>query len=142
MQDFIFSQGIWLGEGKIAFSTSPEFLQFYMKLDISPQTDNLIKAIQTIQIQRIKEETINHFTFMEMTTENFNVMIENEIFGQVSGKGIIKEKMISWQFKGNPVFEGSETYKRLENGEFFLQAEYGMDQYRTLIEGVLWKKSL
>jgi hypothetical protein len=38
-------------------------------------------------------------------------------------------------------FEGFEVYEQQENGDYFLHAEYGSpDQFRTIIEGLIWRK--
>jgi len=141
MQDFIFTQGIWLGEGTIALTSSPELIKFYTKWEIEPLINDLIKATQIIQMQGVKESTRNTLTFMNITQETFDVIIENQYFEQVIGKGLRTEHTLSWNFNQNSTFEGFESYKKLKNNELFLQAKYGCDQHRTLIEGILWQKS-
>lgn len=141
MHDFIFKAGIWLGEGTITLTTSPELIKFYTKWEFASQSNELIKATQIIQMQGVPESTHNTFTFMNLTSETFDVIIENQLFEQAIGTGIMTEESISWKFTENGSFQGFEKYKKLQNGELFLQAEYGTDQYRTLIEGILWQKS-
>lgn len=37
-KDFIFIPSLWLGEGKISFTASQEFLKFYTKWEINEDT--------------------------------------------------------------------------------------------------------
>lgn len=143
MKEFIFTSGTWLGEGKITFSASPEFIKFYMKWQISEEENHVMKATQTIQMQGIEEKSINELTFSDIHSESFIVQLENEPLGKVVGKGIYNEKMIAWEFHDQSNFEGFETYERRDNGDFFLHAEYGKnDRYRTIVEGLIWLKTI
>lgn len=143
MKEFIFAPGIWLGEGKITFSASSEFIKFYMKWEVTEENDHVMKAIQTIQMQGIEEKSINQLTFSDIQPTSFLVTLENEPIGKVKGKGIYTDQMIAWEFQNTSGFDGFETYERRENGDFFLHAEYGRnDRYRTLIEGLVWKKTI
>lgn len=143
MKEFILTPGIWLGEGKISFSASPEFIKFYMKWEITEEAPNVIRASQAIQMQGIEQKSINEFTFSEITDASFVVKLENEVFGEIMGSGIINDRMIGWEFQKDANFQGFETYERQENGDFFLHAEYGTnDRYRTIIEGLVWPKSI
>lgn len=142
MDDFIFSPGVWLGEGKITFTASPDFIQFYMKWQIRAESPHIMKATQIIQMQGIEESTVNHFTFMDLQANSFKVILESEIFGNVEGKGFTNNKIITWEFLKQADFEGFETYEKQENGNFLLHAEYGTEQqYRTIIKGIIWRKS-
>lgn len=142
MKDFIFTPGTWLGEGKISFSASPEFIKFYTKWEISEAAPLIMQARQVIQMQGIEEKTVNDYIFKDIHSDSFKVIIENEALGSAEGLGITNEKMIAWEFNKPSTFEGFETYERKENGDFFLHAEYGTnDHYRTIIEGLIWRKS-
>ncbi len=142
MKEFIFAEGTWLGEGKITFSASSEFIKFYMKWQITEE-GKVMRAIQTIQMAGIEEKSINDLTFFDIHADSFTVQLENETLGKVLGKGIYNDNMIAWEFQRDASFEGFETYERRENGDFFLHAEYGKnDVYRTIIEGLVWPKTI
>jgi hypothetical protein len=143
MKEFIFAPGTWLGEGKITFAASSEFIKFYMKWQISEESNHVMKAIQTIQMQGIEEKSINEMTFFDIHSGTFAVQLENEILGKVLGKGIYSDQVIAWEFHTESNFQGFETYERRENGDFFVHAEYGKnDIYRTIIEGLIWPKAI
>lgn len=140
-QDFIFTPGLWLGEGKITFSSSSEFLRFYTKWEISRLEGEMMKGVQTVEIQGIEEHVVNTFTFSEMKPNTFVVSLENPMVGKISGTGLRDERVIAWEFRGQPAFEGFEVYERQENGDYFIHAEYGTPaEYRTIIEGLIWPK--
>lgn len=142
LQDFIFIPSTWLGEGKISFSSSPEFLKFYTKWHITEENSGVMQAKQTVEIKGVEEQVINHFTFKEITPNSFTVFLENSVVGSLVGSGLRTERSLAWEFK-NPqlVFEGFEVYEQQENGDYFLHAEYGAhDQFRTIIEGLIWRK--
>lgn len=142
MKDFVFAKGIWLGEGKITFSASSEFIKFYVKWQISEDENRVMKATQTIQMLGIEEKSINELTFFDIQADSFKVQLENENVGKVLGRGIYHKNLIAWELKKDTTFEGFETYERRENGDFFLHAEYGKnDIYRTIIDGLVWSKS-
>jgi hypothetical protein len=140
-QEFIFTSGLWLGEGKITFSASSEFLKFYTKWKITQEDPDEMKAVQIVEMQGIKEQVINTFTFKEIKPTSFTVILENNMVGIISGKGLRSEQTIAWEFRGHETFEGLEVYERQENGDYFLHAEYGAsDQFRTIVEGLIWRK--
>lgn len=140
---FIFAPGQFLGEGKITFSTSPQFLKFYTRWQIEKEASGLITASQVVEIQGEEvEKTVNTFTFKEIDQNSFVVILENELIGSVCGKGIKDEKTIAWEFREGGVLEGFEVYEKQERGDCFLHAEYGQGaQFRTIIEGLIWKKN-
>ena len=140
-QDFIFTSGFWLGEGKISFSASPEFLKFYTRWEIKETSPGVMKAKQVVEIQGMEERVNNLFTFQEIQSTSFTVILENHLVGSVTGKGIRGEKTIAWEFHNQTAFEGFETYEQQETGDYFLHAEYGgSDQFRTIVEGLIWRK--
>lgn len=141
LQEFIFVPSIWLGEGKISFTASPEFIRFYTKWEITQEQEGVLKAVQTVEMHGIEEHVTNKFTFQDITPTSFAVDMENDIVGKISGKGLRKEQTIAWEFRGELAFEGFEVYEQQENGDYFLHAEYGSpDQYRTIVEGLVWRK--
>jgi len=139
--DFIFAPGIWLGEGKITLSTSPEFLKFYTKWEIKEQSPGVMIATQMVEMQEMEERMFNTFTFEDILPGSFKIILENNIVGAVIGKGIRDDHTIAWEFHNQSNFEGFEVYEKQENGDYFLHAEYGPSaQYRTTIEGLIWHK--
>jgi hypothetical protein len=140
-EDFVFTSGLWLGEGKISFSNSAEFIKFYTKWEIQEESPGIMKARQIVEMQGVEEQVINTLTFKDIKPTSFIVLLENNIVGSISGTGIRDENMISWEFKDHLTFEGFEVYEQQENGDYFLHAEYGSsDQFRTIIEGLIWRK--
>jgi hypothetical protein len=140
-QDFIFTSGIWLGEGKISFSNSPEFIKFYTKWEIAEESPKVVKAVQVVEMQGVEEHVINIFRFKDITPTSFSVSLENILVGTITGTGLRAERLIAWEFRGKSAIEGFETYEQQENGDYFLHAEYGTpDQFRTIIEGLIWRK--
>lgn len=140
-QDFIFTPGIWLGEGKITFSASSEFIRFYTKWQISEEQDKVMKAIQTVEMQGVEEQVTNTFTFYDIQPNSFSVSMENNLVGKVVGKGIRDGKLIAWEFHKQEDCEGFEVYEQQENGDYFLHAEYGAPEpFRTVVEGLIWRK--
>ena len=140
-QDFIFTPGLWLGEGKITFSSSSEFLRFYTKWEISRLEEGMMRAVQTVEIQGVKEQVVNTFTFTDIKSTTFAVSLENPMVGKIAGTGLRDDRVIAWEFRGQPAFEGFEVYERQENGDYFIHAEYGTPaEYRTVVEGLIWPK--
>ena len=142
MNTFIFTPGIWIGEGKISFSASSEFIKFYTKWDVKKERKGVIKATQAVELQGADEILINTFTFYEMKENSFKVTLENNQVESVQGTGVRDEKTVAWEFKGHPECEGFEVYEMQENGDYFLHAEYGTPpHYRNTIEGLIWLKT-
>lgn len=141
MHNFIFTSGTWLGEGNITFSTSPESIKFYMKWESLPEVEGSIKAMQMIQMQGIEEKTVNLFIFSNFVDEKFDLVIENQHFGQVAGHGEIKPDALTWTFKENIALEGTESYNQINTDEYRVKAKYGTAEHFTFIEGKIWLKS-
>jgi len=139
--DFIFKEGIWIGEGKVQFSTSPEQIHFYTKWVIKKITKNEINCQQQVEMRGGGDTVYNHFTFSDIKESGCTATLENEILGMASGKAVIGEKNIAWEFRDHSDFEGFEVYELQENGDYLLHAEYvSTDQHRTTIDGRIWKK--
>jgi len=139
--NFIFTPGTWLGEGKISFAISPDFLKFYTKWQITALDDGVVVATQIVEMQGVDERVVNAFMFKDISPTSFNVVLENNLVGSVEGKGVKDEHTIAWEFHNQSNFEGFESYEQQENGDYFLHAEYGTpDQYRTTVEGLIWYK--
>lgn len=141
LQNFIFTPGFWLGEGKITFSASSQFLKFYTKWEITEKGPGIMQGMQTVEMEGVEEHVVNTFTFFDIEAEKFSIRLENNIVGQITGTGIRNNQTIAWEFREQTAFEGFEVYEQQENGDFFLHAEYGApSQFRTIIEGLIWKK--
>lgn len=141
---FIFEPGTWIGEGRVTFTASPENMRFFTKWVVE-KFDPLkgIPCHHWVEIQGINEHMLNSLSFFNITSKTFSVVLENNLVGKVSGTGIIEPKKIAWEFRGNPEIEGFEVYELLEDGDYMLHAEYSStEEYRTIIDGRIWKKSL
>lgn len=141
MHEFIFQTGQWIGEGKISFSSSPEHLHFYTKWMIAPSLDKQIHCQQKVETQGSSDLVFNDFRITDLTEKDFKIELKNEHVGKVFGKGIIDPKTIAWEFRDNNMIEGFEVYEIQENGDYMVHAEYSStDQFRTIIDGRIWKK--
>ena len=140
---FILQPGTWIGEGKIAFSASPESVRFYTKWLIEPEKKGLISCEQQVVMQGSEPNTKTQFRFSNVTPTTFSVELDNDTLGKVYGTGVIDPKTIAWEFHTKAEgLEGFEVYELQENGDYMLHAEYASaDQFRTIIDGRIWKKS-
>jgi hypothetical protein len=140
---FIFHPGQWIGEGKVSFSISPETLHFYTKWTIEAENHQEIHTVQIVEIQGNEPSMQNIFNFLDISPNKFIVNLENDILGNVKGTGIIDPQNIAWEFHSVGGLEGFEIYELQENGDYLLHAEYtSPDQFRTIIDGRIWKKSI
>lgn len=143
IHDFIFKPGLWVGQGKVTFSASPETVRFYTKWTIEEKNAGMIACRQHVEMEGGESNVYNTFTFFDINPSSFIVELNNELLGLIRGKGVIDDKTIAWELRGHPEFEGFEVYELQENGDFMLHAEYcSMDQIRTIIDGRIWKKVL
>lgn len=141
---FIFEPGVWLGEGKVNLSISDEMLKFSTRWNVEdPKKPGSICTLQEVQIKGLEDVMKNKLTFSNFSEGEFCVHLENENIGKVKGFGIIKPKTIAWEFRSDDKeFEGFEVYELQEDGGYFMHAEYvTKDEFRTLIQGKIWKKS-
>ncbi len=140
--EFIFLPGTWIGEGKITFSASPDEVKFYTRWKVSHPKDTGISCTQLVELHGVEDQVSNYFHIKDVSQKNFLVDLENELIGKAQGKGVIDENTIAWEVRGPDNFEGYEVYERQPNGEYFMHAEYTSDdQFRTIIDGRIWKKS-
>ncbi len=139
---FIFQPGKWIGEGRVAFSASAEILRFYTRWEISDVSTEGIACTQDVEMQSAEHTMRNAFIFSHITPTSFVIDLDNEPIGHVTGKGVIDDKTIAWEFHGGAGLEGFEVYELQENGDYMVHAEYtSPDQFRTIIDGRIWKKS-
>lgn len=139
---FIFEPGIWIGEGRMIFTSSPEPIRFFTKWVIAPLDNQAIVCHQVVEMQGIEEHVKNNFRFCNMKGTQFEVQLENDLFGKLEGKGVVDQKTIAWEFRGTAEFEGFEVYELEETGDYMMHAEYASpDQYRTIVDARIWKKA-
>lgn len=145
---FIFEPGIWIGEGKVTFTASPEKLHFFTKWVVEEfDASKGIICHQWVEIQGINENMLNYLTFYNIKSDSFSLMLENNLVGKVPGTGLLEKNKIAWEFRGHPEIEGFEVYELLDEGnsreerDYKLHAEYAStEHYRTIIDGRIWKK--
>lgn len=90
--EFIFHPGYWIGEGRIVFSASPEFLHFYTRWKIGPAETTGIHCSQEVEMVGAEIRQKNALLLTAVTPTSFIVDLENETFGKTIGKGVIDEK--------------------------------------------------
>lgn len=137
---FIFQPGQWVGQGIITFSTSPDRLRFYTKWTVQAMDRNEISSKQEVEMEDRNENLFNYFTVTDIQQDMFLLQLSSDLTGVLYGKGIISEKTIAWEFRGDPEFEGFEVYELQDNGDYMVHAEYFSDDYRTIIDGRIWQK--
>src|SRR3569832_733582 len=111
---FIFNPSVWLGEGKIQLNMVEEELPFYTKWNITQKDqDGKIECLQQIQVKGLSEMMHNQLLFFDFVPGNFQLELDNPSIGKVTGKGLITEQMIAWEFRVPQIgFEGFETYEK------------------------------
>jgi len=141
---FIFSEGTWLGEGKVHVSHSSEELKFLTRWNIEPVGQSgKICTLQEVQISGLSDMMHNNFIFSSITDEGFSIELENQNLGKITGDGIIRDGTISWELRSKELgFEGFEFYQLQDDQSYFMQAEYASkDDFRSSIRGHIWKQS-
>ncbi|MDR2539826.1 MAG: hypothetical protein LBC45_04425 [Chlamydiales bacterium] len=140
---FLFDAGIWLGQGTIQLNMVAKELAFFTRWNIeNKDRSNKIVCEQEIQIKGFTDMMRNQFCISSMEHGEFLIDLENQAVGKIQGKGLINDKIIAWEFRINEIgFEGFEVYEKQEDWSYLLRAEYATeDQFRTLIQGCIWKK--
>lgn len=155
---FIFNPGIWLGEGTITLSVSPEKLRFYARWVIAKSALGVIHCQQRVEMVGREEDMFNQFEFSgfhfpenaihklhdisDDSTLWFSVKMTNELIGPIEGKGVVSTKKIAWEFRNSLECEGFEWYELQDNGEYKTRSEFiSPDRDRTIVEGRIWQKS-
>ena len=140
---FLFEPKKWLGEGKIQVSMSDEELSLYTCWEANAKNgEGQIPAVQEVQITGVSEMMLNQFLISDQSATQFTIELENASLGKIIGKGVIKDRLIAWEFRDNEVgFEGFEFYEAQDDGTYLMRAEYATpDQFRTIIRGTIWEK--
>ena len=137
---FLLVPALWKGEGKIDFNSSPDIIPFYTQWEVFPLDQGTIQAKQTVEMEGTEEILHNHFRITSLTPISFLIELTNELLGTVQGRGTLVPNQIGWEFRHPSTFDGFETYRLDEQGQYSLHAEYASpDQYRTIIDGRIWK---
>lgn len=137
--DFIIASGVWLGEGKLSFTLSPNILRYYTKWTVAEEQDGVIVAVQEVELEGREENQHNRLIFRKSVSENFLVTYSHQILGDISGEGTISNKGISWRLLKHPEFEGVEEYERNERGGYQVHAEYLSGDFKTIVDGRIWR---
>lgn len=146
--NFLFDDdSTWIGEGKITFSVSPDHVRFFTRWTFKSEDENSHsevsrKWIQEVEMHGTDEKVENSFVVTRLSDTTFSISLENDIIGKAIGKGVISETKLAWEINNPDAFHGFEVYELQENGDFMLHAEYvADDNFRTIIDGRIWKKS-
>lgn len=141
--NFLFNQEEWLGDGTITFNEFGHGLKFYTHWKVFETSKNSVSCAQEIEVEGLMDKTQNKFTLSEIKAGTFSITLENESLGKVTGKGVMDEKTVAWEFSNKELgFEGFEIYELQEDGNYVTRGEYvSIDQLRTIIEGKIWKKA-
>jgi len=125
MHHFIFTPGVFEGEGKITFSMADDVLNFKTEWIFLPEEDNRYFFSQEIDIDGFPEKMRNHFTLWLVSDKEFEIKLENNIVGSVMGSGLITPTRIAWEFRRkDQEFEGFEFYELQADGAYKMRAEF------------------
>ena len=141
---FLLNPGSWVGQGNIQLSLVAEELSFATKWNIGgPTSDGKIECIQEIQIKGLADVMHNQFSIFDLSCGEFQIQLQNDALGKITGKGLINDKIIAWEFRIEEMgFEGFELYEKEDDENYLMRAEYATeDQFRTLIQGKVWKQA-
>lgn len=140
--EFIFIPGRWVGGGKITFSSASEHIRFYTSWNIDKKTNNTILLQQKVEMQPLQNVVNNSFLLYDFSGNKFKIELESEQINKSVGSGLIDEKTIAWEFRSSEGVEGFEVYELQENGDYMFHAEYAsLGQFRTIVDGRIWRKS-
>lgn len=140
---FLFTPGVWLGEGKIELNMVKEELDFVTRWNVGFINQfGLIDSNQEIQVKGLADSMNNQFTLSHIGSGSFDIELENQSMGKVVGQGLVTDKTIAWEFRMPELgFEGMEFYELQQDKSYKMRAEYSTsDEYRTLIQGRVWAK--
>jgi hypothetical protein len=118
-------------------------LEFFTRWSLENKDDEgVIPASQEVQIKGLSDIMQNQFKISEVTGTQFTITLENATLGKITGKGIIKDDLIAWEFRNPEIgFEGFEFYEKQPDGSYLMRAEYATpEQDRTYIRGKIWER--
>ncbi|NGX31415.1 MAG: hypothetical protein K940chlam8_00783 [Chlamydiae bacterium] len=142
MHQFLFEEGVWLGEGTVQLNLVKESLKFYSRWLIHKIGDQKIKCTQEIEVAGLQDHMHNVFYIDILKGDKLKVELENHSVGRLSAKGIFDQNLIAWEYDKNldVAFEGYELFEKKENNQYQFKAEFmAEDQLRSKLEGKLWK---
>ncbi|MBS0652649.1 MAG: hypothetical protein JSR39_03890 [Verrucomicrobia bacterium] len=140
---FLLTPSSWLGQGRIQLNMVAEELSFVTKWNVSESDpEGRIECVQEIQVKGLSDIMHNQFNIFDLNSGEFQIELENDALGKITGKGLINEKIIAWEFRVEEMgFEGFELYEKQDEQNYLMRAEYATaDQFRTLIQGKVWKQ--
>ena len=141
---FLLKPSTWLGQGKIQLNMVAEELGFSTRWSVSNvDGDGRIECTQEIQVKGLSEVMHNQFLIHNLASGEFSIDLENQALGRVTGKGIVNDKVIAWEFRVEAIgFEGFELYEKQDDNNYIMRAEHATDDhFRTLIQGRLWQQT-
>ena len=141
---FLLTPSAWLGQGKIQLNMVSEELAFFTRWNSqNPDGEGRIECLQEIQVKGLSDVMHNEFLIYNLASGEFAIDLENQALGRVTGVGLINEKVIAWEFRIIDIgFEGFELYEKQDENNYLMRAEYATnDQFRTLIQGRVWKQT-
>ncbi len=142
--NFLLTPSSWLGQGKIQLNMVAEELAFFTRWNsTNVDGEGRIECFQEIQVKGLSDVMHNEFLIYNMNSGEFHIDLENQALGRVTGTGLISEKVIAWEFRIIDIgFEGFELYEKQDENNYLMRAEYATsDQFRTLIQGRVWKQT-
>ena len=136
---FIFTPGVWEGNGTITFSMAEDILDFKMSWTVLPLEDEKIFFTQEIDIDGFADKMRNHFCISHISGSEFEIELENNVVGKVIGKGVISPKVLAWEFRRkDQEFEGYEIYELQQDGSYKMRAEFTAGEgLRTQVQGFI-----
>jgi hypothetical protein len=141
---FLLAPSTWLGQGKIQLNMVSEELAFFTRWNVSNvDGEGRIESVQEIQVKGLSDVMHNQFFIYGLTNGEFSIDLENQALGKITGKGLVTDKLIAWEFRVEEIgFEGFEFYEKQDDKNYIMRAEYATtDQFRTLIQGRLWQQN-
>jgi hypothetical protein len=141
---FLLSPSSWLGQGKIQLNMVSEELAFFTRWNAGTvDSDGRIECLQEIQVKGLSDIMHNEFFIYNLASGEFTIDLENQALGKITGKGLVNDKVIAWEFRIEEIgFEGFELYEKQDEKNYLMRAEYATsDQFRTLIQGRVWQQT-
>jgi len=125
-------------------SAVSEELAFFTRWTVATVDGNgLIECTQEVQVKGLSDVMRNEFVMYNFANGAFTIDLENQALGRITGKGLINEKVIAWEFRVEEIgFDGFEIYEKEDDKNYSVRAEYATtDQFRTLIQGRVWQQT-
>lgn len=116
-------------------------LDFIMRWKVEPNDDGEIVFRQEITIDDLGQKMNNQFRVSSLTSEAFQIALENQLVGKVCGKGVVDSKVIAWEFREpEQEFDGFEIYELQEDASYKMRAEFTAGEgLRTYVQGQIQK---